>query len=187
NRVAGWAGDLAGLQMGMGLSERFANYALNSVYNSGLLCIGLSTENFAILNSGTLSLFMASLSDLGLQHEPQEIAVVLRPQHPPTVKFGNGTDIMKDPLLRVHLKVQACDFFAWSLDGFVPFMTATYDVDVPVNLTSTPDGLTPVIKTLGVTNGKLTNNALIKEDPDTIQAALAMLISGQVGQAIGGG
>jgi len=37
--------------VGIALSERYANYALNSVYNSGLLCIGITTESFALLNS----------------------------------------------------------------------------------------------------------------------------------------
>src|SRR5262249_59017451 len=50
-----------------------------------------------------------------------------------------------------------------------------------------PKGLTPVIKKIGVTNGKVTNNGLLREDPTQIAAALGDLIASQVGQAVGGG
>ena len=44
-------------------------------------------------------------------------------------------------------------------------MTATFDLDVPVNLTVTPDGLMPVLDKIGVSNGVVTNSELLREDP----------------------
>ncbi|WP_437664278.1 hypothetical protein [Sorangium sp. So ce1182] len=187
NTVSGWPADLPGPHLGLAISERFANYALNGLYNSGLLCLGISTETVPLLNSGTLGLLAASAKDLALQRESQQVALVIRPQVPPRVTFGNGTSFSDDPLIRIKLERASFDFYIWSLDRFVRFMTATFDLDVPMNLAVTPEGLTPVIETIGVENGKVTNNGLLREDPESIAESLGGLLSSQVGQLIGGG
>jgi hypothetical protein len=115
------------------------------------------------------------------------VAIVIRPSTPPTITFGNGTDAKTDPLLRVKLLQASFDFYIFSLDRFVRFMTATFDLDVPVNLAVTPDGLLPQIKKLGVTNGKVSNNDLIRENADDVALALGSVIEGFAGQAVGAG
>ncbi len=187
NTVSDWPAGLDGPHVGIAVSERFADYAMNGLYNSGLLCIGVTSEVSSFLNSGTFGLLASSLKDLGIQREAQQVAIVIRPGQAPHVKFGNGTDADKDPLIRVTLKEASLDFYMFSLDRFIRFMTATFDLDVPVNLDVTPSGLAPVIGALGVTNGKVTNSELLKEDPKAIADALGAIIKGQVGQAIGGG
>jgi MYXO-CTERM domain-containing protein len=187
NTVTDWPANIDGPHVGIAVSERFADYALNGLYNSGLLCIGVTSEVSSFLNSGTFGLLASSLKDLGIQREAQQVAIVIRPGQPPHVKFGNGTDPDKDPLIRVTLKQASLDFYMFSLDRFIRFMTATFDLDVPVNLDVTPSGLAPVIGKLGVDNGKVTNSELLKEDPALIAGALGSIIKGQVGQAIGGG
>jgi hypothetical protein len=184
--VTDWPASIPGPHVGIALSERFANYALNGVYNSGLLCIGISTENIPLLSSGAIGLLAPSAKDLGLQREPQQIALVIRPATPPSVIFGNGSNLDTDPLIRVKLDKASIDFYFWSLDRFIRFMTATFDLDVPVNLSVGPDGLTPVIKTIGVTNGVVTNSSLLQEKPDVLAASLGSLIGSLVGQQLGG-
>jgi hypothetical protein len=185
--VPNWPATLAGPHLGLAVSERFANYAMNGIYNSGLLCIGISTENIPLLSSGTLGLLSPSSKDLGLQREgPQQVAIVIRPANPPSVAFGNGTDLATDPLIRVGLKQASIDFYFFSLDRFIRFMTATFDLDVPVNLSVGPDGLTPQIDKIGVSNGKITNSQLIREKPDALAASLGDLIGSLVGQQLGG-
>ena len=93
NTIPNWPSGMSGPDVEIALSERFTNYALGGVYNSGLLCIGISTESIPLLSSGTLSLFMPSLKTLGLQKEQQQVAIVIRPSQPPTAVFGNGTDL----------------------------------------------------------------------------------------------
>jgi hypothetical protein len=183
---ANWPASVPGPHVGIALSERFTNYAMNGVYNSGLLCIGISTESIPLLSSGTLGLLAPSAKDLGLQHEPQQVAIVIRPAAPPTITFGNGTDLATDPLLDVKLPQASLDFYFYSLDRFVRFMTATFDLDVPVNLSVGPDGLTPVIDKIGVNNGKVTNSQLLSEMPDGLAASLGDLIGSLVGQQLGG-
>ena len=186
NAVDGWPAGLAGPHLGIAVSERFANYALNGIYNSGLLCLGISTETVPQLASGTLSLLANSLRDLGLQREPQQVALVIRPGKPPTATFGNGTDINTDPLIRVKLDQASFDFYIWSNDRFIRFMTATFDLDVPVNLAVTPDGLLPVLDKIGVANGVVTNSELLKEDPAVLAEALEGLLGSLGSQFLGG-
>lgn len=187
NTLADWPAGLEGPHLGIGISERFTNYFLASAYNGGMFCLGISTATVDLLNSGTLGLVANSLKDLGLQQESQQLGIVIRPQTPPSVQFGNGSNAETDPLIRVLMNEAAFDFYIWSNDRFIRFMTATFDLDVPVNLTVTPQGLQPVITKLGVTNGVVTNSSLLREDPDTLAVTLQDLIGGLVGQAIGSG
>jgi hypothetical protein len=187
NTVSNWPADVPGPHLGIALSERYANYALAQMYNSGFLCIGLSTESQAMLTSGLFSILASSLKDLGLQRESQQVAIVVRPNQAPTIAFGNGTSADTDPVIRLGLKQASFDFYVWSLDRFIRFMTATYDLDIPVNLTVTPEGLTPVIEKLGVANGTVTNSSLLREDPASLASSIGSLLEGQVGQALGGG
>lgn len=185
--VPNWPAGVPGPHLGVAISERFANYALNGAYNSGLLCIGISTESVPQLTSGVLGLLVPSSKFLTIQRETQQVALAIRPSSPPKVTFGNGTDIETDPLLRIKLNQAAFDFYVFSLDRYIRFMTATFDLDVPLNLTVTPDGLAPVLQKIGVTNGKVTNAELLRDDLDQIAAAVSELLASQVGQAVGGG
>jgi len=193
NTVAGWpAGfprpDSAGPDLGIAISEDFFNYAMSGMYNSGLLCIGITTETIGdLLNTGTVGLFAASLRDLTLQRENAPIAIVLRPTTPPRVAFGNGTDLATDPNIKINLDAVAFDFYVWSLDRFLRVFTAKFDLEVPANLEVTPEGLAPVIEDVLVNNPSVENNELLAEDPGAIAEALASLISGQVGSLLAGG
>ena len=177
----------AGPHLGIGVSESFFNYALSGMYDSGLLCIGFSTETIDLLNSGTLGLLAQSLRDLGIQRETQPIAIVLKPTKPPHVTFGQGTNLTTDPLIRLQLEQAGFDFYMFSSDRYIRFMTATFDIDAPVNLTVTPEGLVPVLDTLTIANGVVDNSSLLKEDPNAIAASLEGLLSSQIGSLIGSG
>lgn len=187
NGITDWPSGKAGPHVGIAVSERFVNYAMNGVYNSGGICVGISTDAVPQLSSGTLGLLAASSKNLTIQQEPQQVALVVRPSSPPKVTFGNGTNISTDPLLRLKLDQTAFDFYVFSLDRFIRFMTVTFDLDVPVNLTVTPDGILPVIDKIGATNGKVTNSELLHESPESLAAALSDLFGSLVGQAVGGG
>jgi hypothetical protein len=187
NGISDWPSGKPGPHVGVAVSERFVNYAMNGVYNSGAICVAISTEAVPQLSSGTLGLLAASSKALTIQQEPQQVALVVRPSSPPKITFGNGTDIATDPLLRVKLDQAAFDFYVFSLDRFIRFMTVTFDLDVPVNLAVTPDGILPVIDKIGATNGKVTNSELLRESPTALAAALADLFGSLVGQAVGGG
>lgn len=192
NTVSNWPGGMAGPHVGIALNERFFNYALSGMYDSGLLCIGIGGEqlNFGAIsfNSDLFGTFLGakSVKRLGLQDETQNLALVVRPATPPSAVFGNGTDIDNDPLIRIGLKSMAIDFYVWSLDRYIRFMTYTVDVDLPLNLTVTPEGLVPVLNKINLTNAQVSNASLLTDDPTKIAQSLTDIVSSQLGTALGG-
>jgi MYXO-CTERM domain-containing protein len=190
NSIPNWPMNLTGPHFGLALSERFLNYMFTQLYNSGALCLGITADALGGAVPLTTSLIgvglgAPSLNELGRQKQPSEMAIVLRPGAPPNVEIGNGTDIATDPLLRIRMDQLAFDFYVWSLDRFVRVFTATMDLDVPMNLMVSDEGLTPVIEELGVSNAVVTNSALLREDPVAIAAALQDLLGSLVGSALG--
>ena len=187
------ATDATGPHLGIALAGRYLDYSFTSVYNSGLLCLGVSTEQFQQLNSGLLSLVIGSINKLTFESKPAAAAITTRPQAAPKIKIGHGTDIKKDPLLAIQLNKFAIDFYIWSEDRFVRIFTFTSDVTVPVNLQTAKNaqnpngGLLPVIGDLTLANGVVTNADLLTDDPTQIAGALQGLFGGIVGTFIGKG
>ncbi|MBW2525473.1 MAG: hypothetical protein JRI23_14905, partial [Deltaproteobacteria bacterium] len=188
NVLPDWPATLDGPHFGFALSERFFNYALAQMYDSGALCLGVSGAGIPELSSNLLGLGLgaASMTELGRMKEAQEVALVVRPQSPPHVEIGNGTDIESDPLLHLTLDQLAIDFYIWSLDRFVRAMTVTVDVSVPANLMVAPEGLTPVIEAIGLDNAVVTHYGLIREEPALIAAAIEDLVGSLVGGMLEG-
>jgi hypothetical protein len=187
------AEDPNGPHVGIALSGRFLNFALGSAYNSGLLCLGVSTEQVQQLNSGLLSVLIKSIKRLTFEQKGAAAAIATRPQAPPSLVLGGGTDLKKDPLLKVTLPKFAIDFYIWSYDRFVRAFTFTSDINVPVNLQTAIDpkknpngGLLPVLGDLVITNGVVTNNDLLTDDPAQMAAGLASILGGISGQFLGG-
>src|SRR5262249_6515030 len=128
-----------GPHLGLALAGRFLNHTFGSVYNSGLLCLSISSETVAQLNTGLLSALIPSMKKLTFEQRAAAVAIVTRPEVPPQVHVGNGTDVNKDPHLSILLQKFALDFYAWSDDRFVRAFTYTADVTVPVNLQTAKD------------------------------------------------
>jgi MYXO-CTERM domain-containing protein len=198
----GTAGDgggtvVPGPDLGLAIAGRFLNYAGTSAYNSGALCLGVSTDDFQALNTGYVSAIIPSIKDLtfepGKSSAPAAMAITTRPQKPPVITIGDGTNIKTDPLLSIALPQFAIDFYVWSTDRYVRAFTYTADLTVPVNLetgvtsTNPTGGILPVIGDLTAVNGTITNNDLIWEDPTQLGSALSSLLSGIVGQFLGNG
>lgn len=186
NKVADWPSNVAGPHFGVGVSERFFNYALGGIYNSGALCIQLTTEQQPLLTASKIGLLAKSLKTLLIQKTDQQLGIVVRPTEPPTIKFGNGTDVKTDPNLNIDLKNAALDIYVFSVDRFIRAFTITLDLNVPMNLDVTKEGLTPVLEKIGITNAKLTNNQLISDDPKAVASGFQDLVSGLAGQFLGG-
>jgi hypothetical protein len=196
NTITPWAStDPPGPQFGIALSGAYINYALGSVYNSGGLCLGITTDTFSELQAGTLSLLagVTSLKYLTFDEQPSmaAAAVITRPQQPPTVTIGNGTDPTTDPLLKLELKQFALDFYVWSDDRFIRIFTYTADITVPINLSTAvtatnPSGeLAPTLGTVTTANASVTNAELLLEKPATIATGLTAAVGTIVTEAAG--
>ncbi len=194
--VTPWS-QMTGPDINLALSGRFLTYAFTAAYNSGVLCLGVSTEQFQALSTGYVSAVVPSIKDLtfepGKKSKPASMAIATRPQKPPVVAIGGGTDVNKDPLLKVTLPSFAIDFYVWSLDRYVRAFTYTADVTVPINLqtgtsaTNPNDGIIPSIGDLVTANGVVTNSELVWEKPDQLAGSLSSLLSGIVGSFLGKG
>lgn len=179
-----WTGP--GPHVGAAVNERYINYALGAVYNSGALCLGVGSSTLgSLLNSDTIGLLIPSFKDLARQKAPAPLALVLRPQEPPSVVVGKGTDIATDPLLKVTMNKLEIDFYVWSSDRFIRAFTAGFDIVAPVNLDVTPAGLAPVLDKVQVTNPSI-KNSLLREDEKQAAKSLADIVASQIGSALGG-
>jgi len=183
NALNGWVGE--GPHVGFALSERFLNYAMGSAYNSGILCLGVSTEQIDMLSTGLFGLLVPSIPYLTHQKQRAPLALVVRPQQPPIITLGDGSSIETDPLVRVALNEAMIDFYIWSSDRFVRAFTAQFDLDVPINLTVSAEGITPVLDKIYVNNPVVTNADLLKDDPAAIASALAAVVEGLAGDFLG--
>lgn len=179
--------------VGIALSGRFLDYSFTSLYNSGLLCLGVSTEQFDMLKSGLLAFLVPSLKTLTFEHADAAAAIATRPQAPPQVKIGGGTDPNKDPLLSLTLPKFAIDFYVWSFDRFARVFTYTADITIPINLQTAkgPSGageVRPSVGDLKVKNGAVSNSdILLFEQPDVLAGAVGGILGTVAGQLAGAG
>ena len=180
--------------VGIALAGRFLDYSFGSVYNSGLLCLGVSSEQVDQLRSGLLSILIPSLKTLTFEQADAPAAIATRPQAPPTVKIGGGTNANTDALLQITLPKFALDFYLWHLDRYVRVFTFQADLLIPVNLQTGKDpktnpngGIIPAIGDIKVSNGSVTNADLLMDDPALVSGALSGLLGGLGKQLVGGG
>jgi hypothetical protein len=158
---------------------------MGAAYNSGALCLGFSTEEVDMLSTGLFALLVPSIPTLSHQKQRAPLALVLRPQKPPSIELGNGSNIEEDPLVRLLLNEAAIDFYVWSSDRFIRAFTAQFDLDVPLNLLVSAEGITPVLDKIYVNNPQVTNAELLKDDPATIATSLATMVEGLAADFLG--
>jgi hypothetical protein len=193
NTVTPWPAGDPGPDIGLALNSQFLTYAFGSAYNSGLLCLGVTTDFNQELNTGLVSFLVPSLKTLTFEEGSAAMAITTRPQQAPLVTLGGGTNLTTDPLITILMKTFAIDFYVWSEDRFIRAFTYTADITVPVNLTtnvttSNPNGgLLPAIGTLTLANAALSNNELISDDPTKTTNGLTSILGSIVGQLLGSG
>lgn len=193
DEIAPTAAEAAGSpHLKIALAGRFLEYALGSVYNSGVLCLGISSEQVDMLKSSLLSILIPSIKTLTFERGDAAAAITTRPQAPPAVKLGAGTDA--DPLITLSLPKFAVDFYIWNMDRFVRAFTFQADLTIPVNLQTGKDpvknpngGIIPALGDIKVENASVTNTELLTDNPGIIAASLAGLIGGLSKQLLGGG
>ncbi|MBX3230249.1 MAG: hypothetical protein KIT84_24545 [Labilithrix sp.] len=174
--------------VGVALSGRFLEYAFTNVYNAGLLCLGVSTEQFDLLKSGILSILIPSMKTLTFDQADAAAAIATRPQKPPVVKLGGGTDPKTDPLLTLVVPSLAIDFYVWSFDRYARVFTYTADLTVPVTLMTASGGIVPSIGEVTVTNGVVTNgDTLLLDNPATVAESVSAIVGSLSQQLVGAG
>ena len=164
-------GTTTAIDLGIGVSEEYLNYALYQVWDAGLFCLSAGTNLSQQLAAGTFAALppLNSLRTVIYPGSNAPLAIVLRPQLPPRARIAGGTNVMTDPLLTITLPRVALDFYTWSEERYVRFMTLTTDISLPVNLQPDAMGLQPALGEARVEMIEPSvNTQLISNDPALI-------------------
>ncbi|MBN2362080.1 MAG: hypothetical protein JXR83_21695 [Deltaproteobacteria bacterium] len=173
NALAGWTGD--GPHLALALSEQFVNRALAAAYNSGLFCITVSGQQIPELSTELLGLLLPSLKCLSFPRAAAPALIALRPQAPPQVAFEN--DVAADgPLLRLRLERATFDLYVWVNERYLRALTARFDLEIALALESSAAGLSVAARAIAVRGTEVDNASLLREQPESVAAALTYLI-----------
>ncbi len=174
--------------VGLGLSQPFLNQALFQAQQSGAFCIGISSAQFGVLNTGLFKTFLPSLGQIATRDgKDAPMLIVMRPTAAPSIKVGKGTydPVTKKPvlpLLTLSMPDLSIDFYAMVDDRFVRLFSLTADVSLPLSVIF--EGCSSVQPALGdlkelITDIKTANSEILAEDPKL----LANLIPAVLGLA----
>ncbi len=159
--------------LGIGIAEDYLNYAGYGMFDSGMLCIGTGTRLSQQLSTGLVSALVRSVGALTFPDTNAALAISVRPQLPPT--FDIGTD-SSSPLLSITLPHAMIDFYVWSTERYVRFMTYQTDLVIEMNLTVAGGMITPEIIGVTPTNSVVTNSELLSESPAMLASTLETVI-----------
>ncbi len=170
-------GGTRSMDLGVGLSETFLNHALYQLWDSGTFCLGVTSSLSQQLTSGTFSIIVPSLRNVLFPSLSGPVALVLRPQRPPTVAMSSGPS----PTLTLRFERLALDLMVWSEERYVRALTVTTDVTAPLTLMRDAGGLRPSLGMVRTSGTVVTGSTLVSDAP----ARLAMSFDGLLGTAIG--
>jgi hypothetical protein len=125
----------------VGVAERMMDWAGYQLWEGGTLCIEAGTRLDQLLSTGLFSVLIGSLNDLAFPSSGAPSASRSARSSRPTITLGAGTE--EDPFLTVALPELALDFYVWSTERYVRFMTFTSDVVAQVNLPLSNGAITP--------------------------------------------
>jgi hypothetical protein len=171
--------------LGIGISESYLNYAGYGMFDSGMLCIGTGTRISQQLSTGLLSALVRSLNSLTFPSGNSSVAIAVRPQQPP--RFDVGTTATA-PTLTVTLPHAMIDFYVWSTERYIRFMTYEADIVVAIGLSVNAMGqIVPEIQGVTPMNSMVTNSELLQESPMALASTLETVIhsfAGMLGSGI---
>ena len=176
-------GTTTSAHLGIGIAEDYMNYAGYGMFDSGMLCIGTGTRLSQQLSTGLLSALVRSLNALTFPETNSAVAISVRPQLPPT--FTVGTD-PGSPLLTITLPHAMIDFYVWSTERYVRFMTYQTDLVIAMNLEANAGHITPMIVSVTPTHSVVTNSELLAEPPAMLASTLETVIHSFAGMLTSG-
>jgi MYXO-CTERM domain-containing protein len=177
-------GTTTATHVGIGLSEAYLDYAGYGLFDSGMLCLGAGTRLSQQLSTGLVSALIQSLPDLTFPISNAALTIAVRPQRPPEFTIGTGT--AEDPLLQILLPVTELDFYVWSTERYVRFMTFQTDLEVGVDLSVEANQLVPTIRYIQAGNSTVSNSELLAENPTILASTLESIIQSFAGMFTSG-
>lgn len=170
--------------VGFGIAEAYMDYAGYGMFDSGMLCLGAGTRLSQQLSTGLVSALIRSLSDLTFPEGDSPITIAIRPQTAPDFTIGAGTE--GDPLLQIALNQLQMDFYVWSTERYIRFMTFQTDLTIGIDLSVEGNQLVPTIRYVSSTNSSVTNSELLSEQPSALASTLETVIGSFAGMLTSG-
>jgi hypothetical protein len=169
--------------VGIGIAEDYLNYAAYGMFDSGMLCLGTGTRASQMLSTGLVSALIASLRNLTFPVDNAALALSIRPQQPPHITVRSDAAM---PLLGISFPQLSIDFYVFSNDRYIRFMTYTADLSLDANLTVSGNQLTPTLLNVTAANSVVTNAEQLTELPATLATALESLLGSLAGSLTSG-
>lgn len=180
--------------IGLAISQTLIDQAMWSLYNSGVMCLGITSATVQQLNSGTLGILLPTLSKI--TRGPAPIAITLSPQIPPSAIIGenrlappdaNGDRELEEPLLTLDWPDLWLDFHAFMEGRWTRIFSLKAHVVLPLGVTFSPEG--GLIPLLGDLNAALTeieviNDHILLDDTTRISTLLPAVTGPLIGGAL---
>ena len=162
--------------VGVGLTEAFANYAAWKLFDSGVMCLGVSSALAAQLDAGQLS--FAVFADPGRWLFPLDIttasrtylALSLRPQQAPTVAFSSDANPQPATYptgtatnVTVTLSNLEIDFQYWVQERYMRVGTVKTDLVIELQLRMEAGTLVVDLKKVDFVGSQWVNSPLLSE------------------------
>ncbi len=177
------------------VSEYFLNHAFWEAHQDGALCLSLSSDAVAALNSGTMRAFLFSLGLVaGDAKQDAPMMVNVRPLAVPKISVGAGTwdpvtKRVDKPLITVDMSNLRLDFYAMIENRWTRLFTLGADVKLPLSLITEgcPSTIAPALGDLKsmitIYDGtkQPTNSEILAEDPQTLVSLIPVLLTAAEG------
>ncbi|MGE0790676.1 MAG: MYXO-CTERM sorting domain-containing protein [Sandaracinaceae bacterium] len=161
--------------VGFGIAEPYLDYAGWGMFDSGALCIGAGTRLSQQLSTGLVSALITSLPDLTYPLDNAPLSIAVRPQIAPDFSIGSGGD--SDALLQIDLRQVQIDFYVWSTERYIRFMTFQTDLNIGINLSVADNQIVPAIANVSASNSTVTNSELLDQDGNALAGVIETVIS----------
>ncbi len=160
--------------LGIGLAEDYLNYAGYGMYDSGMLCLGVGTRLSQQLSTGLFSVLVPTLRALTFPGGAAPISLAVRPQEPPTFEIGSSAG---ETLLTITLPNAQIDFYVFSQERYIRFMTYETDLVIGVNLSVMDGQIVPEIVGVTPTNSSVLNSEILTENPDSLAMTIETVLT----------
>ncbi len=166
------------VHLGIGIAEDYLNYAGYGMFDSGMLCLGIGTRLSQQLSTGLFSALVPTLRQLTYPAGSSPISIAVRPQLPPTFAVGTAAD---DALLTITLPQAQMDFYVWSQERYIRFMTYQTDLVIGMNLSVAGGQIVPEIVAVTPTNSSVLNSEILTERPEALAMTIETVITSFAG------
>jgi hypothetical protein len=182
-----------------GLSNDLLSQLIWTAYTDGLFCQTISSNQIGLLNTGSLSLLIPSLSKL--THSDRyswaiyPVMLTLRPLAEPAISVGSGrvdrsgmTPQLVDPLIDLFLKDFEVTFYAMIEERWVRLMTITLDLHFGMGAVATPNNALELVVgdlSRSTSNVRVTNSEILAENTTDLATATPSLIQLAASRLVG--